>query len=215
MSLKCATLLAIIGFVCSFLIRTVATLLPHIFKNIHIVQMGIGIHLFARFTLVFFFFSFYERYTQKEQQRLRRACFLAIIGSIAALFLHIKILFLVYEQHIFPLFLMHHHIDAILPLVSSITAILFFMIFQKEMRQGERKRLGKATRSAVIGFSVVAILQTTVLINYLSSGEFRWLEHFSREVAIGTIPVVAFAILAVLYFCLSFYRFVGVSVWKK
>lgn len=215
MSLKWATLLAITGFVCSFLIRTVGTLLPHIFKNIHIAQMAIGIHLFASFALVIFFLSFYEHYTQKKQQILRRACFLAIIGSLAALFLHIKILFLVFGQHIFPLFLMHHHIDAILPLVSSITVILFFMIFQKEMRHGERKRLGKATRSAVIGFSVFAILQTTVLINYLSSSEFRWLEHFPRKVAIGTIPVMAFAILAVLYFFLSFYRFVEVSVWEK
>jgi len=215
MSLKWATLLAIIGIVCSFLIRTAGTLLPHIFKNIHIVRMTIGSHLFASFTLVIFFVSFYESYTQKEQQTLRRACFLAIIGSLAALFLHIKILFLVFEQHIFPLFLMHHHIDVILPLVSSITVILFFVIFQKEMRHGERKRLGKATRSAVIGFSVFAILQTTVLINYLSSGEFRWLQHFSRKVSIGTIPVMAFAILAVLYFFLSFYRFVEVSVWKK
>ena len=215
MSLKWATLLAIIGIVCSFLIRTAGTLLPHIFKNIHIVRMTIGSHLFASFTLVIFFVSFYESYTQKEQQTLRRACFLAIIGSLAALFLHIKILFLVFEQHIFPLFLMHHHIDVILPLVSSITVILFFVIFQKEMRHGERKRLRKATRSAVTGFSVFAILQTTVLINYLSSGEFRWLQHFSRKVSIGTIPVMAFAILAVLYFFLSFYRFVEVSVWKK
>jgi hypothetical protein len=177
--------------------------------------MVIGIHLFASFTLLIFFLSFYESYTHKEQQTLRRACFLAIIGSLAVLFLHLKILFLVFEHHIFPLFLMHHHIDAILPLVSSITAILFFMVFQKEMHQGERKRLGRATRSAVIGFSVSAILQITVLINYLSSGEFRWLEHFSREVAIGTIPVMAFAILAVLYFFLSFYRFVEVSVREK
>lgn len=212
MGLKWATLLAIIGTLCSFLIRTVGTLLPPIFKNIHIVQMGIGIHLFARFTLVIFFLSFYESYTHKEQQTLRRACFLAIIGSLAVLLLHLKILFLVFEQHILPLFLMHHHIDAILPLVSSITFILFFMIFQKEMGHGERKRLGKATRSAGIGFSVLAILQTTVLIHYLSSGEFRWLEHFSRKVAMGTIPVMAFATLAVLYFFLSFYRFVEVSV---
>lgn len=215
MGLKGATLLAIIGFVCSFLMRTVGTLSPHIFKSIHIVQMGIGIHLFASFALVFFFFSFYKSYTHKEQQTLRRACFLAIIGSLAALFLHVKILFLVFEQHMFPLFLMHHHIDAILPLVSSITVILFFVISQKEMRHRDRKRLEKATRSAVVGFSVFAILQTTVLINYLSSGEFLWLEHFPRKVAIGSIPVMAFAILAVLYFFSSFYRFVKVSVWKK
>ena len=215
MSLKRATLLVIIGIVCSFLVRTIGTFLPFIFKNIYIMWMGIGIHLFAGLTMVVFFLIFYERFIQAGQRTLQKACILAIIGSLGALFLHIKGLSLVLEKDIFPLFLMQHHIDAILPLVSSITVLFFFIIFQKEMGREERIRLGKATRSAIIGSSIIALLHAIVLINYLHSGEFRWLAHFPRKAAIGFIPILAFAVISVLYFFLSFYRFVEVSVLKS
>jgi uncharacterized membrane protein len=215
MSLKRVTLLVIIGIVCSFFIRTVGTFLPFIFKNITIVWMGMGIHLFAGLTVVIFFLMFYNRFIQAGQRALQKACILAIIGSLGALFLHIKGLSLVLEKDIFPLFLMQHHIDAILPLVSSLTILFFFIIFRKEMGREVRVRLDKATRLAIMGSSIIALLHAIILINYLHSGEFRWLAHFSRKAAIGFTPILAFAVISVLYFFLSFYRFVEVSAEKS
>ena len=129
--------------------------------------MGIGIHLFAGLTMVIFFLLFYERFIQAGQRTLQKACILAIIGSLGPLFLHIKGLSLVLEKDIFPLFLMHHNIDATLPLVSSITVLFFFIIFRKDMGREERIRLGKATRLAIIGSSIIALLHAIVFINYL------------------------------------------------
>jgi len=215
MSLKRVTLLVIIGIVSSFFVRTMGTFLPFIFKNIYIVWMGIGVHLFAGLTIVVFFLLFYEHFIQAEQRALQKACILAIFGSLGALFLHIKGLSLVLEKDIFPLFFMQHHIDAILPLVSSLTVLFFFIIFRKEMGRDVRIRLDKATRLAIMGSSIIALLHAIVLINYLHSGEFRWLAYFSRKAAIGFTPILAFAMISVLYFFLSFYRFVEVAVGKS
>ncbi len=206
MNLKKAALFAIIGMSSSFIVRTLGTLSPKIFINLPLVRVAIMVHLLASLTLVFFFISFYSVHVQTKKQPLKNAAMLAVIGSSVPLLLHIKSLLLVFDAHMLPLLFMYHHIDAVVPLVSSIAILLFFIIYYREMPHKEGPRLKKAARSAIIGFSVFASLQAFVLFNYLYSGQLRWLSHLSRNIALGFMPIVLFAFIAVLYFFFTFYR---------
>jgi len=207
MNIKSATLLVIIGMICSLSIRTVGTLFPGIFQNIHIVHTAIGTHLFSSAALVHFFITLYGQWIPKEQRRLKLACILAIIGSLAALFLHGKSLLLVLEIDVLPLLVMHHHTDAMLPLVSSSLVLLFFVFLRVEMGHRASEGLRRATDCAIAGFSVFMILHAIVLVNYSRSGTFQWLEHFPGTMAVGGALVFACAAAAILCFFISFYRF--------
>lgn len=207
MHLKKASLLTIIGISCSFTVRTVGTLFPQIFRNLLIVQVSVVVHFISTLALVYFFLSFYRVYLQEEQRTLKRAAMWSIVGSCASLLLHIKSAFIVFGVNVLPLFFMHHHIDAIVPLVSSTAVLIFFIIYHSEMLHQERARLGKSTKSAIIGFSLYVSLHTIVLLNYLYSRKFSWLSQFSKDIALGTLIILAFAFIAVLYFFLTFYRF--------
>lgn len=90
MSLRKATLSAIIGISYTFILRTIGTLLPDIFKNLLVVQVSAIMSFLASLTIVLFFVFFYEGYVQKQQTNLKKASLLAIIGSSGVSLLHIK-----------------------------------------------------------------------------------------------------------------------------
>lgn len=58
MRLKRATLLAIIGISYAFVLRTIGTFLPDIFRNLIVVQFTQIMAFLASLTIVFFFISF-------------------------------------------------------------------------------------------------------------------------------------------------------------
>jgi len=209
MHLKKASLLTIIGLSCSFAIRTSGTLFPHIFRNLLIVHISVVVHLCASLALIYFFLSFYRFYLHEEQRTLKMVAMLAVAGSFASLALHIKHTFIVFNVSVLPLFFMHHSIDAIVPLVSSTTVVLFFIIYHREMPHQERERLGESAKSAIIGFSLYTSIHAIVLFNYLSFRELRWISQFSNNIALGILIILAFAFIAVFYFFLTFYRFIN------
>ena len=199
--LKSATLSVIIGISYIFVSRTIGTFLPDIFKNLLIAQISVIISFLASLTPVFFFISFYEGYVRKEQIQLKKASVLAVIGSSAMSLLHIKGLLLVFDIYVFPYLVRSHFIEPIVPLVSSIFILLFFIIFHKEER-----KLKKATLSAIIGSSIAVLLRTFILFNYLYSGKIRWFSDLPRKITIILIPLFIFSFITVLYFFLSFYK---------
>ncbi|MCK4322503.1 hypothetical protein KAX08_08325 [candidate division WOR-3 bacterium] len=207
MRLKRATLLAIIGISYAFALRTIGTFLPDIFRNLIVVQFTQIMAFLASLTIVFFFISFYIDYVQKHQINLRNVSILAIIGTSAMSLLHIKGLLRVFNIYIFPnLVYESHYIEAIIPLVSSIFILLFFIFFHKETLRKEDIKLGKATLSAIIGSSIGTLERTFVLFNYFYSREVRWFSDLSRKIQIIFIPIFVFSFIAILYFFLSFYK---------
>jgi hypothetical protein len=45
-----------------------------------------------------------------------------------------------------------------------------------------------------------------VLVNFLTTEKFEWLEHMPREVAVITMPVMAFSACLMLFFYYRFYQ---------
>jgi len=214
MNLKKATLLAIIGISYTFILRTIGTFLPDIFKNLQVAQISVIMSFLASLTIVVFFTSFYESYVQKEQTKLKKASMLAIIGSCALLLLSIKGFLVVFNIHIFSYLVKSNYIEPIIPWVSSIFILLFFIIFYKEILYKEDMKLKNAAILAIIGSSIIALERTFIVFNYFYSREVMWFSDLSRGIQIIFIPIFTISFITVLYFFLSFY-FSCLSKHKK
>jgi hypothetical protein len=206
-----ATLLAIIGSCYLFALRTAATFFPDLFRVLIVAQAAEITSLIASLALVLFFVSFLANYVQKDQVGLRQATVLALIGSSAMLLVRVKGLLLVFfDAWLSPRLLWSlqrsHFLGAVVPWVSSILILLFFVAFYKETLRNQQLRLRAASFLAVIGSSVGTLLLTFVLFNYLYFRELMFFVNLPRLMAIMLSPLFAFSFITVLYFLSSFYR---------
>jgi hypothetical protein len=174
-----------------------------------VVKLTIVINTFFIIAHSLFFICFLNSYAANREQSLKIASFLAIIGSLAVAFIYIKNFCLVFKIDIFPLFLMIHTFDVYNPLASSLFHLFFFSIFKKVQTQEEYKILNRPIMSAIIGIGIFIALHLIVLINYLKSHKFDWLEHMPRIFAVGTLPLIALSALLMLYFYFKFYQFLS------
>lgn len=210
MYLKKMTLIVIIGIICSFSIRTFGTLFPQIFKNIHMVRLTILVNILFILSHFLFWLIFYEEYASTKKNILKMTCFLAIIGSFAISILYLKKLPFLFDMNVnFPLFLMNPFIDALLPLLSSIFHLIFFVVFRNSMELEEERMLSKPILSIIVGISFFLFFHVVVLVNFITTNKFEWLEHMPRVVAVGTVPLIIIAVFLILIFYYRFYYFLN------
>ena len=210
MRLKKATLLAIIGISYLFALRTIRTFLPAVFINLLITKVTGTVSLLARLAIVVFFIYFYKDHVRRNRIKLRMATILVILVSLVGLVTQIYSLSLMFSVNIlrYPI-MIHRHIDAVIPLLSAIFMLAFFAIFYKEISSKELIRLKKATSLAVMGASVLTLLQIFVLFNYLyylQSGRPTSLASNKIVVFSIGIPIILFWFLASFIFFVSFYK---------
>ncbi|NQS89018.1 hypothetical protein HQ584_04430 [Patescibacteria group bacterium] len=208
MKLRKATLLAIIGMSYIFTIATTNTLFPDIFTNLFLARVNGMAFLLARLTIVLFFIAFYKQYVHKDQIKLRMATLLVIIGSFAGLVTQIQTSLRVFNMNVLPYPVMIHYINIIRPWFSAIFILFFFVILYKEILHGELMKLKKVTFLAIIGSSILTLVQTLALLNYfyfLKFGHALVNEELVLLVIIG-ISISSFGFLAHLLFFISFYR---------
>jgi len=167
MKLRKATLLAIIGMSYIFTIATTNTLFPDIFTNLFLARVNGMAFLLARLTIVLFFIAFYKQYVHKDQIKLRMATLLVIIGSFAGLVTQIQTSLRVFNMNVLPYPVMIHYINIIRPWFSAIFILFFFVILYKEILHGELMKLKKVTFLAIIGSSILTLVQTLALLNYI------------------------------------------------
>jgi hypothetical protein len=206
MNLKKATLLAIIGLCYTFVVRTAGTFFPELFRNLTAAQVNGMLLLLASLTAVLFFAYFLKYYVHEEQKELATGAVLAIIGSSLMSLLLLKGLLPILDDYTFHNLAGVHYIEPIVPWVSAILILLFFIIFHKEMIRRGPMQLRKAAFWAVIGSSVGLLLRTLTLFIYVGSREARWFSDFPIFMQVVLLPVFAFSFLALVYFFLSFYR---------
>lgn len=211
MSLRTATLLAIIGTCYLFVLRTTATFFPDTFRVLIVAQFAEITSLIASLATVLFFVSLLASYVLKDQVGLRQATVLALVGSSAMLLLRVKgLLLVVFDDWLSPGLLWFlqtsRFLGAVVPWASSVLVLFFFIAFYKETLRDEQSGLRGASLLALIGSSVGTLLLTFVLLNYLYFREFMFFMNLPRLIAVMLFPLFAFSFLAVLYFFSSFYR---------
>jgi hypothetical protein len=194
--------------IASFSIRAFGTVFPQIFKNILIVKATILINVLFILSNLLFWLVLYWEYISTAKVTLKKACMLAIIGSLAVSVIYMKKLPFVFDMNIhFPPFIMNPFFDAVVPLMSSAFHLIFFITFKKSLELDEKIRLSKAILSIIIGISIYTCLHLIVLFNFLETDRFEWLEHMPRIVAVSTVPLIIVAVFLILSFYYRFYKF--------
>lgn len=207
MNLKNITLILIISMFSSFSIRIIGTLLPAIFIKAAIVYIAITINTFFSLVQLLFFLYFLNEYASTVNPALKTISLWPILGSLLIVFLYIKNFSSVFRLHFIPFALTSPVLDALFPLISSCYNLLFFSVFRKRLLPKESQSLRTPLNSAIAGVVIFLGLHLLVLINYLFSGKFLWLEHFSRGIAVGTLPIIVVAFLCLVYFYINFYQY--------
>lgn len=210
MRLRKATLLAIIGISYLFALRAIRTFLPTIFANFLITKVTGTVSLLASLAIVVFFIYFHKDYVRREQIKLRMATILVILVSLVGLVVQVQSLSLIFNVNVvrYPV-MIYGHIDAVIPLFSAISMLAFFVVFYRETSGKELMRLKKATSLAVIGASLLVLLQMFVLSNYLRYVQLgRPTDLASNKIILFSIgiPIILFWFLSRLIFFISFYK---------
>jgi hypothetical protein len=218
MNLKKSTILAIIGISYTFVQRITGTFLPGLFKTPIVGQTTTLLSLLSTLTIVLFVIYFYKEYVQRDQQKLRNAALLAIVGPSAILVLQVRGLFHVFDKLSISLYNISHSLfrlvisrsienyQPFIIWVSSIFILYFFIVFYREMLHTNQANLKNATLFAALGSALGAMIRTLSLLIYLFFREVGWFHEASGMLAIILFPLFAFTFITVLYFFWTFYK---------
>jgi hypothetical protein len=99
-----------------------------------------------------------------------------------------------------------HLVELFAPLLASLAFVSFFAVYRRDLEDDERAALGKPATAALIGFSVTAIMNLVVIAAYLRTNQLLWFPEMRPAIAIGTLPVVAAAFAAIVYFFAAYCR---------
>ena len=215
--LKLASLLAIIAISYIIIAKTINTIFPGIFLNLLLAQVNILIFLLASLTLVFFFVCFYREYVHKEQEKLKTATLLAIIGELALLPAYIIGFVSIFFNVNLLRYRILKHLYEIIPWIAAIFLLYFFIVFHREISKNELIKLKKATFFAAVGASILLLIQTLTVLYYFSSISGIVLDLSGKRVyllLIG-IPIILFCAATCLIFFVSFYRHRQHWEWEK
>lgn len=198
--------------IASISMRTFGTVFPQIFKNIPMVKAAIFISGVFILSHLLFWLIFYLEYISKKKATLKKPCILAIAGSFAVSVIYMKKLPYVFGMNIhFPPVLLNPYYDALVPLMSSALHLIFFVAFKRVLEVDEKARLRKPLVSIITGISIYIFLHLIVLINFLATNKFEWIEHMPKVVAVSTLPFIIAAVFLILFFYYKFYHFLDTS----
>ncbi len=207
MNLRLATLLAIVGLCYTFASRTIGTFLPDLFRNLAVAQVSGVLLLLASLTAVLFFVYFLRQYVRDDETELKSGTVLAVVGSSLMSLLLLKGVLPLLDRLTFHSLLGPHFIEPIVPWVSSILILLFFIAFHRQTIRKRDGGLERATLWGVVGATIAVLLRTLTLFVYLTSGAVRWVSDFFGTVMIVLLPIFALGFGATLYFFSSFYKY--------
>lgn len=208
MYLKKVTLILIVSMIASFSVRIFGTLFPSIFYNIVIVKAVILIHVFFILSHLLFWLVFYQEYISAEKPDLKKPCLIAIAGSVGITILYLKKFPLVFDLNPqFPPILASPYFDAIMPLISAVFHLIFFVLFKNALASDEQPTLIKPVISIISGICLYIGLHLAVLVNFMSTGKFAWAEHMPQTVSIGAVPLIAVLAGLMLFFYYRLYYF--------
>lgn len=203
MRLKTVTLLAIISICYVFALRLVGTFFSTVFRNLLAIKITGTISLLATFSMIIFFLYFYKDYVRKEQTALKMVTVLVILVFLAGIVTQMSSVARMFEVHMSGYPVVIHSLDVIVHPLTAIFMLIFFIVFYKEIYSAEPVSLRKATLFAIIGTSVLTVLQSFVLFNYfyyLQSG-IPWLYQETKIITLLMgIPIIVFSFLASVIF---------------
>ena len=215
MNLLKITYLLIVSFAASFSIRVIGTLFPAIFHDSYVVRITIFIHAFSMLLQLLFFIFFLISFAKTRALALKVVSFLTILGSLTVSLIYIKNFGIAFDIEILQMFIINKYLHASIPLVNSISQLLFFAVFKSKLTDDEQINLARPILAAIIGVGTFFFLHLIGLLKLIKIPIFTWLEQIPRLVAVYTFPLMGLAAVLLLYFYISFYQYISSLNTKK
>lgn len=204
--LRKITLFAIIGIFYLFLLRTVGTFWQQMFReNLLLVQITKVLAFLAILILVFFFASFLKYCPGKNKTELKNATVFVLIGHILMAVLYLKELLFVFNGKDI-LSSKPYFIELLIPLVGSLSLLVFFIVFYKNPLTKSRKSMEKFLIFPVVGATIDLAIRFFILLRYFYFMDIKWLADLPEKFKAIVIPLTFFSFITILYFFFYFYK---------
>ena len=207
MKLHALARLTLLGLIYVYTIRMVGTFSPGAFESIPVVGVIVGFNMLAGIVQVFFFVSLLKKKLLTEKPALRNAAWFAVIGSsIAMLPKFIAGAMLFQAPTLLYVVLYSGSISAWCPWLSSLLLFIFSLIcylyFDPVYYQPHRRSF----LFGAVGWLVMTIAQSMVLVNYMASGRLVWLADLFKAGPILFIIASFISLVCLSLFYLDFAR---------
>jgi hypothetical protein len=207
MDLRKATLFVIIGMCCTFVLRLIGTVVGDGLGSLLVARISVLVYLLSGLAAVLFFVYFHREYARENQPDLRNAAALAAIGAGASTLIHLKGVWMVFSVRLLPgAFIASHWMELLFPIFGLAAALYFFVILRRESAGAGDSIIEKGSLAAIVGYTIFLVMQAVTILNYLATGQFKWLSQHSRTVSLAVFPLVLAGFVTVLYFFVTFYR---------
>ncbi|MCD6378946.1 hypothetical protein J7M07_00695, partial [bacterium] len=158
-----------------FVSRTIGTFKPEIFMNLNITRANTLISFIAAAAILYFYVIFYIEFAKKETNAVRIASFVMLIGSFFVTLLFLKGILMVFNIYHFrsPIF------NILVPSLSSLIALYFFITLYKEIECGGKGLLRQALFLAALGSGLSVFTRGLITYNYFAEKKFEWIWRYT------------------------------------
>jgi hypothetical protein len=193
--------LTFIGLVYIYLAKLIDTLFHGVFQPLAVASIVVCLNIIAGIVQLAFFIVIYRRHVPKNEPALKFGTILAITGSGIGILPKLLAMVALYQAPLLFFFLQHGAlIGAFCPWLMAVLLFTFCLLFLSNSRVREERTLRQAFVAGTIGWGVMGIAQSLVVVNYMIEGSRGWLNGFLNY---GPIVFVTFPTLTLI--CLSIF----------
>jgi hypothetical protein len=204
--LKGAILLSICALCYVFLVHFIGTFFVSFFRNLVVARVTTILHLFFALVMLFFYIIFLLGYVKEEQKRLKVSTVLVIVGDFFIFLILLKGALSLFFANGHPFLQKTFIIEPIIPWVSSLFLLIFFINFYKDTILSVSRIFSKSIFWAIFGAFVGLMVRTFMLLSYFCSGLVRWIFDLPPSMIVLLLPIVSFSFVTHLIFFILFYR---------
>ena len=202
MTVNALARLTLIGLVYIYSTKLIDTAYHGIFKHIAVATVIVGLNILAGLAQLAFFVVIYQQYVPRDKPALKYGALLAITGSAIGMFPKFLAMDVLFQPPWLFYFIRHgSQIGAFCPWLMAMLLFTFCLLFLINCGAKEERSLKRAFIAGTIGWCVMAIVQSLVVINYLADGRVVWLNDFfkSGPILLVTFPTLTFICLSIFF----------------
>lgn len=205
-TLRRATVLATIAVSYIFVLRTIGTFFPDLFRNVYIFRTVETLSVLAGLAVLVFYITFYRDFLRNRFAGLRTPAILVIIAAAAVLCMRMRDLARIFSIRS-PARLDGTRIfDVSVPWLATAFTLVFFVAFYYALRRGGSSRLRQAVGFNIAGLFVTLLVRTIITANYLYSGMFTWTYDLIKSFPVLHLPFALFPYVTMIYFLMIVLR---------
>ena len=199
--------LSLFGLAYIYTVKLINTLYLSIFRHVAVAGTVVGLNLLAGLAQLLFFIALYRQFVPKEEQTLKISAWLAIIGSAVGLLPKLLAMGVLFQTKHF-LFFIHHgaQISAFCPWLTAVLLLTFSLSFCLNYGFKRHRLLKYAFAAGAAGWSIMAVAQSLVVINYFNAGRLVWLADLFASGPIVFVVASSISFLGLGIFYLTFTR---------